>query len=344
MTTKFRTLLMVLLATTLWAGCDGGTYKGIGPTVIADPNASPGKLANGHVFPPVVNGPGAHPGLFPKGTSFQGDLGRVEVENVTDTDAFFTFIVWDFADGVNQIDVAHSAPTWIERHAKQTLTVGLEVDPCKTYQPDVYKGLPKAERYTMSDVGNYLYASPGGPLQPKEHCRKDNPPPPPPPPPPTCTVGCEPPPPPPQCTASGTLTEFGSPILAQGSPDYPNATPTLDFFIPAGFPVTLTMVTSDDHGPNKGPETKQLEEIVNILKASAGHVYQGYVGPTHDVPDLDGANDTAVSEFTFTPDVAITNVQIQHAGPLSLEPTNSVRLVSLSVRCADGAQAQRVRR
>ncbi len=115
--------------------------------------------------------------------TFGPSLGAASVTNTTATADTFTFIVWKADDAVNQIDVAHDTVT-LAPGASFTFGVGLSVAPCSSYQPDIYKGLQKAERYTMSDVGNYLYA--GGPLVgPRSHCRN-------PPDPPKECIGCTP--------------------------------------------------------------------------------------------------------------------------------------------------------
>lgn len=71
----------------------------------------------------------------------------------------------------NQIDVAHSKPTTIDAGQTVIITLYLDRDPCETYQPDLYRGMPEAAHYTMSWVGNYLYDTPGGLSLPLQHCR-----------------------------------------------------------------------------------------------------------------------------------------------------------------------------
>ncbi len=176
-----RVLWATIVAVSLSA-CDQTVRSPL--AVNADPNASPDKIANG---PGKVSKSQLDPtkSVF----TFGPELGHATVTNTTDTTDIFTFIVWRADDPVNQVDVAHDTVT-LTPGASFTFGVGLAVGPCNVYQPDIYKGLPQAQRYTMSDVGNYLFAG-GGLVGPASHCRN--------PPDPKCTdcgpkttcIGCE---------------------------------------------------------------------------------------------------------------------------------------------------------
>jgi hypothetical protein len=102
-------------------------------------------------------------------------LGAGSATNHEDIAGWFTLVVWDFADGTNQIDLARLS---LEVAMGQTVTlaVGLAEDPCKTYQVDIYWRMPRAASYTISDTMNYPPIV-SRMVYPKSHCR--NPPSPP---------------------------------------------------------------------------------------------------------------------------------------------------------------------
>lgn len=88
----------------------------------------------------------------------------------TDPSDVYTLIVWLATDETNQVYQAQnsgSAPVG----QVVDLTVSLAVDPCAKYQRDVYIGLPKQDRYTLSDVRNYFLAAPGVFWGPSQWCR-----------------------------------------------------------------------------------------------------------------------------------------------------------------------------
>jgi hypothetical protein len=88
-------------------------------------------------------------------------LGHVTINNTSDTTDRFTFIVWNATDPVNQVNVAQSTAS-IDAGGTKDITVGFP-ETCGTkYQRDVYLNLPdNTGKYTLSDVGNYLFAAPG---------------------------------------------------------------------------------------------------------------------------------------------------------------------------------------
>ncbi len=98
-----------------------------------------------------------------------GQLGHASVTNTTDKAAVFTFIIWDANDEANQIDKAQFISELVASGQQVEWKEGFQVDPCVKYQRDIYMNLPKAERYTLSDVGNFFYASAGA-YWPKGAC------------------------------------------------------------------------------------------------------------------------------------------------------------------------------
>jgi hypothetical protein len=312
-----------VLAGLLLVGCDGPPTKATYP-IIADAKASPEKLAG--------RGTGA---VSTKGGDFSGNLNEARVENTTDTDAFFTLVVWDYADGVNQVMVGASDPIWVERHTVVTLyTNAFEQDPCKRYQRDIYMNLKKADRYTMSDVP-YPFAASEKLVGPTQHCRNDNPPPPPP---PTCEQrGDCPPPPPPSCRVDAPYYFEAGTILAQNAPWYPTHTDFIAFTPPKDFPVILHVTTGDQHNKaDEPPPYVQTGEVVAVEFYENGTLL-GTLGPTPDVPDTYSAFDVITWDFPVVFDHQIDHIRVVHAGvPPNDEPTNSVTLVSVGVTCAEG--------
>jgi hypothetical protein len=326
----------LLSSASLLIGCES-TTRGTAPTVHADPGASPGKSAG-------------HDVIGQQSATFTADLGHVIAKNDADVDRFATYIVWDYADGVNQIDVAHSEPTWVDRHTSADITIRVDVDPCKVYQPDVYWNLPKQAHYTMSDVGNYKLDAPGKLAGPQHHCRTAPPPctvncDQPPPPPPGCVVNCgPPPPPPPQCTGRGDAILFpngeypigflaGFPI-GFPAPWLPSGLGPFSFHIPAGV-WDIAVMTGDR------PETAmdaQTDEQVDIELIGASVT----IGPTIDVPEtLPRVQSTVFHGVVLPSDV--TALHILHANPYPSIPSGSLYVSSLSYACP-GASAQRVLR
>lgn len=119
---------------------------------------------------------GVEPHALHATTFDSAELGCATVTNTTSQPHTYTLVVWDATDETNQRDVAHLTLT-VQPGETAPLTVGLDVNPCARYQRDVYLDLPRAERYTLSDVGNYFLASPGAFWGPACACR--NPPDPP---------------------------------------------------------------------------------------------------------------------------------------------------------------------
>lgn len=106
-------------------------------------------------------------------------LGTGSATNHEDVPGWFTLVAFDFADGVNQIDVGN-----LSRDAAPGVTVDLSIgvaqDDCKTYQVDVYWMLPRAAHYTISDTRNYPPIV-SRKVLPLAHCRNA-------PPPPSCSI------------------------------------------------------------------------------------------------------------------------------------------------------------
>ncbi len=120
--------------------------------------------------------------------------GKVTVTNGA-TPCDYLFIVWDATVYENQINLAEVGHTYAPGETF-ALTLNYPIGCGKRYQRDLYVGVKPTNpqftnRYTESDLRNYMYAASGifafGPS-----CT--TPPPPPPPPPPT-TRGIDPPPP-----------------------------------------------------------------------------------------------------------------------------------------------------
>lgn len=115
-------------------------------------------------------------------SAIASESGGTSVITGGDRDGWATHIVFKVADGINQVEVAHTT-VWVDARQIVPATLAFTQDPCETYQYDTVWGLAPAGRYTLSDLGNLpLLAS--GLIRPTKHCRNE----PDPIPPPPCTT------------------------------------------------------------------------------------------------------------------------------------------------------------
>ena len=249
-----------------------------------------------------------------------------------------TLIVWDATDERNQQDMAHFTRI-IGSGETADLTVGLSIDPCVRYQRDLYLDLPKAERYTLSDVSNYLLAAPGVFWGPLTSCRNPSPTPvspvvTPPVVTPICR-GCAPgvpqpipPPPPPVCVSPGTFTFPSGSFIARfpagfPAPWYPEEIGPFSFSVPSGVWHVMA-VTGDSHSiKNDGTQAHEIGAFV----LSSGQV----VGPTLDIPDN---IDVQITDFGSITISGFNGFRFVHAGPMNpVFPTDSFFPMSITFAC-----------
>lgn len=84
-------------------------------------------------------------------------LGHERVTNTRAVSETHTSIVWDVADGVNQIDKGRSEPWSVAPGQSVDIPVTFTVLDGVCYQRDDYRNLPRQSIYTQSDVANYFY-------------------------------------------------------------------------------------------------------------------------------------------------------------------------------------------
>lgn len=228
-----------------------------------------------------------------------------------DRDGWATHIVFDFADGVNQVEVAHFT-AWVDARQSVPLSVGFQRDPCKTYQVDTFWGLAPAARYTMSDLGNVrLLASKMLPAT--SPCR--NPP--------------DAPPPPPSCPTY-TYTFGGSPAIARFPPGFVN--PWLPLwrgpfylFVPAGR-YLLTVVTGDQHVGPDGKYDGPQDERGNLWLDN-GQI----IGPTKLIPEFENSV-TSIFRVNLLMDTKLFYFVHAATSPVTV-PTDSFYIERLTFRC-----------
>ncbi len=274
-------------------------------------------------------------------------LGHATVK--AEAGATYTLVVWDATDEVNQVFRAQAIGSG-SAGSTLDLTLGMAVDPCVRYQRDIYRNLPKQDRYTLAEVQDALYAAPGAFWGPSEHCRVPPPPTPPieppippkppvpplpplPPPPP-------PPPPPPICSGGGSFDWPSNSYVAKfpvgfPNPWYPEVLPTLQVVIPAGTWV-LTATTGDNHSakPDEYPIGQDPQQHESVVLNVGGQV----TGSTLDVPLSRDIQITVLGTFTFaspvTSVVASTAGQTYIDGEGREQPNDSVKAISLAYACA----------
>lgn len=245
-------------------------------------------------------------------------------------DGFAAHIVFDYNDGINQIDIARLT-LWVDARATVPFTVAFNRDPCKTYQYDTVFGVTPAPQYTMSDLGN-LPPLASGMLYPQSNCW--NPPDEPSPPVPPVT--------PPQCVDK-SFTFGGEPSIAR----FPDG--FVDPWLPLWRgPYYLNIPkhryhvyawTYDCHSCKPG-ERAQSKEIGEFWLGENAVETGLIIGPTEDIPDdpslpiveLD-YKFTDLGEWDITQD--ITYFYVVHAlrGPVD-EPTHSFQPLVLYLNCA----------
>lgn len=83
-------------------------------------------------------------------------LGVGMATNNTDTAGWFVHILFEYGDGINQIDRGRSISDAAPSQTVDTFArLEIEDDGCTTWQDDTFWMLPKAGRYTISDTRNY---------------------------------------------------------------------------------------------------------------------------------------------------------------------------------------------
>ncbi len=253
-------------------------------------------------------------------------FGRVTVTNTTGQAATFTLIIWDANDYANQTDVGRSRAT-VAADGTAEFTVGVHpFDACTRYQRDVYINLPASERYTLSDVGNYFYASGGFSQVDPSQCAPT---------PPTSPSQVTPPPPQdgePPCVAPGTFNIGGSPSIARfpdgyTNPWFPAERGPFYWAVPVGV-WRVTAVTGDNHVGVDGKYDGTQAHEVGTFVLSSGQT----LGPTLDVPD---DQNYVVTDFGIKPLISgFLWFKFVHAGPTNpAEPTDSFFPVSLTLSC-----------
>lgn len=232
-----------------------------------------------------------------------------------DVDGWAAHIVFDFADGINQVDIARLTQ-WVDARASVPFSVGFNRDPCKTYQYDTVWGVNPAAQYTMSDLGNLpLLAS--GKLYPTANCW--NPP-------------DVPTPPPPQPSCVNTSFTFGGePAIARFPDGFMD--PWLPLWrgpfylnVPA-HRYHLYAWTYDAHSvKHDGTQDAEIGEF--WLETENGMLI---VGPTLDIPD---DSDYAFSDLSVwdIPDVKLFYAVHALRGSVS-EPTDSFSPLVLYFNC-----------
>lgn len=242
-------------------------------------------------------------------------LGAGTATNREASAGWFTLVVWDFADGTNQIDLARLS---LDAAVGQTvdLGVGLGDDPCKTYQVDIYWLMPRAARYTLSDTMNYPPIA-SRMVYPRSHCRGDNPP---------CVGPCGKT----SCPVPLTFTFPAGSFLARfpldyPEPWYPESLGPFAFAVPDGW-YRVTSLDGDEHArKNDGPQDER-----GLYKTSSGQV----IGPTNDVPD---ELDEIATDHGVVHVVGFSSLRFEHAHvePVS-EPTGSFYPVAVTFACVEG--------
>lgn len=232
-------------------------------------------------------------------------------------DGWAAHIVFDFADGINQVDIARLTQ-WVDAHASVPFSVGFNRDPCKTYQYDTVWGVNPAERYTMSDLGNLpLLAS--GKLYPQANCW--NPP-----------DALPPPPPPPSCVNT-SFTFGGEPAIARFPDGFMD--PWLPLWrgpfylsVPA-HRYHLHAWTYDPHSvKHDGTQCCEIAEYWLGENAVADGLI---VGPTTDIKDDEDYAFTDLGVWDI-PDIKLFYVVHARRGPVS-EPTDSFSPLVLYFNC-----------
>lgn len=232
---------------------------------------------------------------------------------------WFTLVVFEFGDGVNQIDrgrfTADAAPG-----QQVQLSTGVEGEnDCTTYQVDVFWMMPKAARYTLSDTRNYPTIA-SRMVYPKASCRL----------PPTR------PEPPPVCDTRGSgsfdFTHLGEASwmaifpLGFANPWY--AEQLGPFPLTAGLqPGTyrLDAMTGDpEHWTFPDLSDDQKHEQVRFRFGPSGIVSAA----TTDVPENEVLAASYLGEITVTEWQG--TLTVEHAGARRAVPAESVQPVSLT--------------
>ncbi len=178
-----RWILTVGLLSALTAACGGGSPL---PTNLASPSPVV-DMASAGIFKPTM-----FTGCTAKSIVWDPKVyGRVTVTNGS-TPCDFLFVVWNANDYDNQINLAEAGHAFAPNETF-TLTLNYAITCGTRYQRDLYVGVKPSpagqNRYTESDLRNYMYAASGvfayGPA-----CDA-----PPPPPPPTIVTHVDDPPP-----------------------------------------------------------------------------------------------------------------------------------------------------
>lgn len=229
-------------------------------------------------------------------------------------DGFAAHIVFDFADGINQVDIARLTQR-VEARASVAFSVAFDRDPCKTYQYDTVWGVNPAARYTMSDLGNVKLLASGN-LYPQANCW--NPP------------DEQKPTPMPQCVNT-SFTFGGEPTIARfpdgfESPWFPLWVGPFYLSVPA-HRYHLYAWTYDDHAhKNDGTQDAEIGEF--WLETASGMLI---IGPTLDIAD---DQDYAFSDLGVWTLPEIKMFYAVHAlrGSVS-EPTDSFSPLVLYFNC-----------
>lgn len=230
-------------------------------------------------------------------------------------DGFAAHIIFDFNDGINQIDIARLTQ-WVDARASVPFSVGFQRDPCKTYQYDTVWGVNPAARYTMSDLGNLpLLAS--GKLYPTANCWNPPDAPPPPSPPPSCV--------------NTSFTFGGTPTIARfpggfKNPWFPLWVGPFYLNVPA-HRYHLYAWTYDAHSDKH--DGTQPDEIGEFWLETANGML--IIGPTVDIPDDSDYAFSDLGEWEI-PDVKLFYAVHAYRGAVS-EPTHSFSPLVLYFNC-----------